>query len=55
MEGLLYLWRNLVDETGLLGHEGPLRLLGLCLCLAQLVPGGDGGRPWGTERVGHGR
>ena len=51
----VYLWRNFVDETGLLGHEGPLRLLGLLLLLPRLASGGDGGwRPGVTERVGHG-
>ena len=50
----VYLWRNFVDETGLLGHEGPLRLLGLLLLLPRLAAGGDGGwRPGVTERVGH--
>ena len=50
-----YLWRNFVDETGLLGHEGPLRLLGLLLLMPRLAAGGDGWRrPGVTERVGHG-
>ena len=55
----VYLWRNFVNETGLLGHQGPLGLLGLgLLARPRLAPGGDGWRrprPGVTERVGHGQ